>query len=209
MGADVEGTCGAESDPARVGRSVDRRASRPAMSRRPRRPRCRRCRQVPRALDPKKAEPGRGSGDRNRRHLALRRAWNDEHASATGPSSVRKRKCIEQGGRSGSGSVPSMVHNDGLPPLMRKYPLAEIRRATGLSTRYVIMIRKGLGNTAARDDINLGSETFKGEHRAKLNSAESRFVKGNAGIWRISIDGFCTSLLFTLSWPCFWASPWE
>ena len=108
-------------------------------------PRCRRCRQVPRALDPKKAEPGRGGGDRNRRHLALRRAWNDEHASATGPSSVRKRKCIEQGGRSGCGSVPSMVHNDGLPPLMTKCPLAEIRRATGLSTRYVIMIRKGLG----------------------------------------------------------------
>ena len=47
----------------------------------------------------------------------LRRAWNDEHASATGPSSVRKRKCIEQGGRSGCGSVPSMVHNDGLPRL--------------------------------------------------------------------------------------------
>ena len=70
---------------------------------------------------------------------------NDEHASATGPSSVRKRKCIEQGGRSGCGSVPSMVHNDGLPPLMTKCPLAEIRRATGLSTRYVIMIRKGLG----------------------------------------------------------------
>lgn len=94
---------------------------------------------------PKKAEPGRGGGDRNRRHLALRRAWNDEHASATGPSSVRKRKCIEQGGRSGCGSVPSMVHNDGLPPLMTKCPFAEIRRATGLSTRYVIMIRKGLG----------------------------------------------------------------
>lgn len=92
-----------------------------------------------------KAEPGRGGGDRNRRHLALRRAWNDEHASATGPSSVRKRKCIEQGGRSGCGSVPSMVHNDGLPPLVTKCPLAEIRRATGLSTRYVIMIRKGLG----------------------------------------------------------------
>ena len=137
--------CGAESDPARVGRSVDHRVSRPAMSRRPRRPRCRHCRQVPRALDPKKAEPGRGGGDRNRRHLALRRAWNDEHASATGPSSVRKRKCIEQGGRSGCGSVPSMVHNDGLPPLMTTCPLAEIRRATGLSTRYVIMIRKGLG----------------------------------------------------------------
>ena len=68
-----------------------------------------------------------------------------EHASATGPSSVRKRKCIEQGGRSGCGSVPSMVHNDGLPPLVTKCPLAEIRRATGLSTRYVIMIRKGLG----------------------------------------------------------------
>lgn len=93
----------------------------------------------------KRRNPGRGGGDRNRRHLALRRAWNDEHASATGPSSVRKRKCIEQGGRSGCGSVPSMVHNDGLPPLVTKCPLAEIRRATGLSTRYVIMIRKGLG----------------------------------------------------------------
>jgi hypothetical protein len=68
---------------------------------------------------------------------------------------------------------------------------------------------EGARDTAARDDIDLGSETFKGEHRAKLNSAESRFVKGNAGIWRISIDGFCASLLFTLSWPCFWASPWE
>ena len=83
MGADAEGTLAApKSDPARVGRSVDRRALRPAMSRRPRRPMCRRCRQVPRALDPEKAEPGRGGGDRNRRYLALRRAWNDEHASA-------------------------------------------------------------------------------------------------------------------------------
>ena len=178
------------------------------MSRRPRRPRCRRCRQVPRALDPKKAEPGRGGGDRNRRHLALRRAWNDEHASATRPSSVRKRKCIEQGGRSGCGSVPSMVHNDGLPPLVTKCPLAEIRRATGLHP-ICDHDPEGARDTAARDDIDLGSETFKGEHRAKLNSAESRFVKGNAGIWRISIDGFCASLLFTLSWPCFWASSWE
>ena len=133
--------CGAESDPARVGRSVDRRASRPAMSRRRRRPRCR---QVPSAG----SEKG-GTRSRWRRQEPpaprLRRAWNDEHASATGPSSVRKRKCIEQGGRSGCGSVPSMVHNDGLPPLMTRCPLAEIRRATGLSTRYVIMIRKGLG----------------------------------------------------------------
>jgi hypothetical protein len=68
---------------------------------------------------------------------------------------------------------------------------------------------EGARDTAARDDIDLGSETFKGEHRAKLNSAESQVVKGNAGIWRISIDGFCASLLFTLSWPCFRASPWE
>jgi hypothetical protein len=37
---------------------------------------------------------------------------------------------------------------------------------------------EGARDTAARDDIDLGSETFKGEHRAELNSAESRFVKG-------------------------------
>ena len=53
-------------------------------------------RQVPRALDPKKAESGRGGGDRNRRHLALRRAWNDEHASATGPSSERRGNALSK-----------------------------------------------------------------------------------------------------------------
>jgi len=37
---------------------------------------------------------------------------------------------------------------------------------------------EGARDTAARDDIDLGSEMFKGEHRAKLNSAESRFRKG-------------------------------
>ncbi len=37
---------------------------------------------------------------------------------------------------------------------------------------------EGARDTAARDDIDLGSETFKGEHRVKLNSAESQFLKG-------------------------------
>ena len=85
---------------------------------------------MPRA-DPKKAEPGRGGGDRNRRHLALRRAWNDEHVSAAGPSSVRKRKyALSKAAGPAVDQYRQWFTNDDLPPLMTKCPLAEIRRAT-------------------------------------------------------------------------------
>jgi hypothetical protein len=83
------------------------------------------------------------AGDLAARRIAIDRLECSPAVSAA--EQERKRKCIEQGGRSGCRSVPSMVHNDGLPPLVTKCPLAEIRRAIGLSTRYVIMIRKGLG----------------------------------------------------------------
>jgi hypothetical protein len=71
----------------------------------------------------------------------------DRGVRPTRPSKGAELMCTqEQGDRSGcGGSVPSMVHNDGLPPLMTRCPLAEIRRATELTTRYVIMIRRGLG----------------------------------------------------------------
>jgi hypothetical protein len=83
-----------------------------------------------------------GSGDKSRRHLALRRAWDAEHAATSGGSLARKRNTWTKA------SGPAVDHlrewfTATVAPLVAKCSIAEIRRATGLSTRYVIMIRKG------------------------------------------------------------------
>jgi hypothetical protein len=48
-------------------------------------------------------ESDRGGGDKNRRHLALRRAWDAEHAPAEGPSRPRQRN------RRSHGDAPSFA----------------------------------------------------------------------------------------------------
>ena len=123
--------CGAESDPARVGRSVDRRASRPAMSRRPRRPRCRRCRQVCRERWNRKR--------RNRVAVAATgtalapAAWDQQRSAHRVPhprQSINKRK-------------PTAAHSHPtgpfLPRLVRltaaRHRDSEIKRASGIRRR--------------------------------------------------------------------------
>jgi hypothetical protein len=84
-----------------------------------------------------------GNGDKSRRHLALRRAWDADHARPAGTPVARKRNTWTQA----SGPAVDQLREwftATVAPHLAKYPIAEIRHATGLSTRYVIMIRQGL-----------------------------------------------------------------
>ena len=84
-----------------------------------------------------------GSGDKSRRHLALRRAWDAEHARPAGSSLARKRNTWT----TASGPAVDQLREwfiAGVAPLLANCPIADIRHTTGLSTRYVIMIRQGL-----------------------------------------------------------------
>ena len=83
-----------------------------------------------------------GGGSKNRRHLALRRAWNAEHAPAEQPSRLGKRNTWSKATGADVDQLREWFTTT-LAPLLAKRPLAEIRGATGLSTRYVIMIRQG------------------------------------------------------------------
>ncbi len=86
------------------------------------------------------AELDRGAGNKNARHLALRREWDAEHASAERSSRLRMRNSWTKA----SGPAVDQLREwftTTLAPLVAKCPLSEIRRATGLSTRYAIMIR--------------------------------------------------------------------
>jgi CRISPR-associated endonuclease Cas1 len=90
-----------------------------------------------------RSAPKHGSGDKSRRHLALRRAWDAEHSLLTGSSLGRKRNTWT----TASGPAVDRFREwftTSVAPLVAKRPIAEIRRTTGLSTRYVIMIRQGL-----------------------------------------------------------------
>jgi hypothetical protein len=83
-----------------------------------------------------------GLRDKSRRHLALRRAWNAEHALPAGSEPVQKRN----GWSRASGSTVDKLREwftAAVAPRMATCPVAEIRRATGLSTRYAIKIRQG------------------------------------------------------------------
>jgi hypothetical protein len=84
-----------------------------------------------------------GSEDKSRRHLALRRAWNAEHASPKRALDARKRNTWT----TASGPAADQLREwftATVAPLVAKRSIAEIRRVSGLSTRYVIMIRQGL-----------------------------------------------------------------
>src|SRR5205807_199779 len=84
-----------------------------------------------------------GNGGKSRRHLALRRAWDAEHASPAAASLARKRNAWT----TASGPAVDQLRDwftATVAPLVAERPIAEIRRTTGLSTRYVIMIRQGL-----------------------------------------------------------------
>ena len=83
-----------------------------------------------------------GSRDKSRRHLALRRAWNADHALPAGSEPVQKRN----GWFRASGPAVDKLREwftAAVAPRMAACPVAEIRRATGLSTRYAIKIRQG------------------------------------------------------------------
>jgi CRISPR-associated endonuclease Cas1 len=89
-----------------------------------------------------KEEPSRGGGAKNSRHLALRRAWDAEHvpADALHPAGERNSWTKALGPAVDELREWFIVV---LAPLLAKCPLAEIRHATGLSTRYAIKIRQG------------------------------------------------------------------
>jgi hypothetical protein len=81
----------------------------------------------------------RGVAEKNRRHLALRRAWDAEHTPGEGLSRTPK----ERVGDKATGEQLRRWFTTTLVPIVAKRPFAEIRSATGLSTRYAIMIRQG------------------------------------------------------------------
>lgn len=84
----------------------------------------------------------RGGGSKNRKHLALRRAWDAEH-----PPSKVAAKAAKAHGRN-TWAVPTSEHLRSwfattLAPLLSTRHHSEIQRVTGLSKRYAIMIRQG------------------------------------------------------------------
>jgi len=99
---------------------------------------------------PGSSVPASGTGtskpdlrDKSRRHLALRRAWNAEHAPPAGSEPVPKRN----GWFRASGPTVDQLREwftATVGPLVADYSVAQVRGATGLSTRYVIKIRQGL-----------------------------------------------------------------
>lgn len=100
---------------------------------------------LPTALSPGYAGARRSkhwSGDKSRRHLALRRAWDAEHAPTMASDARRRNTWTKAAGP----AVDQLREwfTATVRPLLAKCSIAEIRNATGLSTRYVIMIRKGL-----------------------------------------------------------------
>jgi CRISPR-associated protein Cas1 len=92
---------------------------------------------------PSDAEPSnRGGGAKNRRHLALRRTWDAEHAPAAQARPRRRRNSWTKA----SGPAVDQLRDwftAAVAPRVATCPAAEIRRATGLSVRYAIMIRQG------------------------------------------------------------------
>jgi len=92
--------------------------------------------------DHAKADRNTAAEAKSRRQLALRRAWDAEHGLAAWASAARKRNTWT----TASGPAVDQLREwftATVAPLLAKSPLAEIRHATGLSTRYVIMIRQG------------------------------------------------------------------
>ena len=74
--------------------------------------------------------------------IFLRRAWDAEHALPIGASEARKRNTWTKR----SGQTVDQVRQwfiASVAPLVAKSSIAEIRGATGLSARYVIVIRQG------------------------------------------------------------------
>ena len=85
----------------------------------------------------------RGLREKSRRHLALRRAWNAEHSPPTESVPAEKRN----GWFRASGPAVDQLRGwyaATVGPLVANFPVARVRDATGLSTRYVIKIRQGL-----------------------------------------------------------------
>jgi CRISPR-associated protein Cas1 len=83
-----------------------------------------------------------GGGDKNRRNLALRRAWDAEHAAHAGASPARTRNIWTKAAGPAVEQLRQWFTTT-VAPLVANRPLPEIRSATGLSTRYAIMIRQG------------------------------------------------------------------
>jgi hypothetical protein len=87
-------------------------------------------------------ELNRAGADKNRRHLALRRAWDAEHTPGEGLSRAAeghsRNKPVEP-------TAAQLRHwfTTTLAPLLTSCRPSEIRRVTGLSLGYAFMIRDG------------------------------------------------------------------
>lgn len=88
------------------------------------------------------AASDRGGGSKNRKHLAMRRAWDAEHASARQPRARRNRNSFTAAIGPAVDELREWFSAE-VAPQMRACTIGEIRRVTGLSTRYAIMIRQG------------------------------------------------------------------
>ena len=83
----------------------------------------------------------RGGSRKNSQNLALRRAW-DAAFSSNEPTRPRTRNTLTRA----SGPAVDQLREwftTAVTPRMATCPVAEIRRATGLSKHYAIMIRQG------------------------------------------------------------------
>lgn len=89
--------------------------------------------------DPRASD--RGGRRKNSQNLALRRSW-DAQFSSNEPTRPRTRNTLTRA----SGSAVDQLREwfrTAIAPRMPTCPVAEIRRATGLSKHYAIMIRQG------------------------------------------------------------------
>ncbi len=131
---------------------------------------CRRCRPLALlVLHPREAHRNTVMENKSRRHLALRRAWIAEHVSPAGSWLHGKRNTWPKA----SGPAFDQLREwfaVTVGPLVAKYPLADIRGATGLSTRYVIKIRQGV---RAAPDTLCGARRAGGRGGAKSSRSDT------------------------------------
>jgi CRISPR-associated endonuclease Cas1 len=83
----------------------------------------------------------RGGSRKNGQNLALRRAW-DAQFSSNEPTKPRTRNTLTRASGPAVDQLQEWFKAD-IAPQMATCPVAEIRRATGLSKHYAIMIRQG------------------------------------------------------------------
>jgi CRISPR-associated endonuclease Cas1 len=83
-----------------------------------------------------------GSAEKNRRHFALRRAWDAAHTPGQGLSRARAQRSEDRPAGLPKEQLQEWFATT-VGPRLSSCRVSEICRATGLSKRYAIMMRKG------------------------------------------------------------------